>query len=340
MFRNYLYVSGTTSTLASYFEDFVLRTERDLNAGRPLRVLDIASNDGSLLEAFRRRGHEVVGVDPAENLRALSEAKGIFTVVSYWNEDALRQSGGAFDVVVAMNVLAHIPTPLEFLRLCARAVRPGGRIYIQTSQAKMVEHGEFDTIYHEHHSFFTVRSFMALAARAGLAIADIRHVPVHGISYLVQFTPDTAATRSTADDFEIGRHETSAGYYDVMTYRRFARRALEIRNDLSEILANSRAAGYRLAGYGAAAKGMTLLNFARLDLDYIVDDNRMKIGLLTPGRNIPVVGPEHLETDPASTVFLILAWNFRDEIMRRIRARRHDDSDRYLTCFPRVVLAE
>ena len=338
MFKNYLYVSGTTTTLSRYFEDFAVRVERDLGTGRKLRVLDIASNDGSLLEKFKVRGHAVQGVDPAENLRALSEAKGVPTLVSYWNEDALTRSGGNFDVIVAMNVLAHITYPAEFLALCRRALAPGGRIYIQTSQAMMVKNGEFDTIYHEHHSFFTVRSFLALAARAGLSIVDIEHAPVHGMSYLVQLTAVEGGNASSVSDLAVGRMEAEAGYYDPRTYERFARRALATRDKVSELVAWSRAAGYTVGGYGAAAKGMTFLNFAGLDLDYIVDDNPMKVGLLTPGRNIRVVGPDQLELDGSNTVFVILAWNFYEEIMRRIRARRENARDYYLTYFPRVSL--
>ena len=338
MFKNYLYVSGTTTTLSRYFEDFAARVERDLGVGRKLRVLDIASNDGSLLEKFKLRGHDVQGVDPAENLRPLSDAKGVPTLVSYWNEDALDRSGGNYDVIVAMNVLAHITYPAEFLSLCRRALRPGGRVYIQTSQAMMVKNGEFDTIYHEHHSFFTVRSFLALAARAGLSVVDIEHVPVHGMSYLVQLVDATGAQMSNATDLAVGRLETEAGYYDPGTYERFAKRALTTRDKVSELVTWSRAAGYTVGGYGAAAKGMTFLNFAGLDLDYIIDDNPLKVGLLTPGRNIRVVGPDQLERDESNVVFVVLAWNFYEEIMRRIQARRANARDYYLTYFPRVSL--
>lgn len=340
MFRDYLYVSGTTATLSRYFEDFVGRVERDAGTGRKLRVLDIASNDGSLLAKFKCRGHDVLGVDPAENLRPLSEANGVPTLVSYWNEAALDRSGGGFDVVVAMNVLGHIARPDRFLALCARALRPGGRIYVQTSQAMMVKHAEFDTIYHEHHSYFTVRSFLALAARAGLSVAAVEHVPVHGVSYLVQLTAPVVGKVRATPDFAVGRMESAAGYYDVETYQRFARRALETRDHVADLVARSRAAGYAVGGYGAAAKGMTFLNFAGIDLDYIVDDNPLKVGLLTPGRNTRVVGPEHLSRDASDTVFAILAWNFHEEIMRRIRAARHNARDRFFTYFPRVCLVD
>lgn len=338
MFKNYLYVSGTTTTLSGYFEDFVLRAERDLLLSRPLCVLDIASNDGSLLEKFKLRGHTVQGVDPAENLRAMSAARGIPTFVGYWNEAALDEIGARFDVIVAMNVLAHITYPADFLALCRRALNPGGRIYIQTSQALMVRNGEFDTIYHEHHSFFTVRSFLALAVRADLRVVDIEHVPVHGTSYLVQLTADTTDGVQSSDTFAIGREETGFGYYNRATYQRFAQRARMTRDKVSELVGWSRSAGYRIAGYGAAAKGMTFLNFAALQLDYVIDDNPLKVGLRTPGQNIIIVGPDHLDIEKQKTLFVILAWNFYEEIMQRIRARKNDLSDSFLTYFPRVEL--
>jgi SAM-dependent methyltransferase len=312
--------------------------ERDLGLGRPLRVLDIASNDGSLLEKFKQRGHAVMGIDPAENLRPLSDARGVPTIVSYWNEDALNQSGGDFDVIVAMNVLAHIANPAEFLTLCGRAARPEGRIYIQTSQAMMIKNGEFDTIYHEHHSFFTVRSFLAVAARAGLSVVKIEHVPVHGVSYLVELTNQGNGEIFTVPDFAVGRLEIEHGYYDQATYKQFERRAHATRGEVTELVARHRADGYAIGGYGAAAKGMTFLNFAGLDLDYIVDDNPMKVGLLTPGRDIRVVGPDHLEHDTRDTLFAVLAWNFQEEIVQRIRSRRTRSRDRFFTWFPRVCL--
>ena len=338
MFKNYLYVSGTTTTLARYFEEFVLRAERDLARSGPLRVLDIASNDGSLLEKFKNRGHEVQGVDPAENLRPLSAAKGVPTLVSYWNEAALGAIGGGFDVIVAMNVLAHITYPAAFLDLCRRALNPGGRIYIQTSQANMVKNGEFDTIYHEHHSFFTVRSFLALAERAGMSVVAIDHVPVHGTSYLVQLSSRDGGASAHASDFAIGRTEEEGGYYRRETYERFARRALVTRDKVTELVGWARSAGYGIGGYGAAAKGMTFMNFAKLDLDYVVDDNPLKVGLLTPGMNVPIVAPESLKSRSERSLFVVLAWNFYEEIMRRIGAQRSGEGDYYLTYFPRVSL--
>ena len=338
LFKKYLYVSGTTDTLRNYFAQFATTTEAQFGGHGPLKVLDIASNDGSLLAQFKARGHSVQGVDPAENLREASERNGIPTVVDYWSERVLRRLGERYDVIVAMNVLAHVSAPLAFLQLCREALRPGGRIYVQTSQALMLKNGEFDTIYHEHHSFFTVRSMLALAGRAGLRVAAIRHVPVHGTSYLFELTADRGGEASGAADFDIGKQEIAWGYYDRPTYAAFGQRALRTRERVRELVEWHRAGGYAVVGYGVAAKGMTFVNFAGLDFDYILDDNPLKVGLLTPGRNNPIYGPERLETEPRTVLFVVLAWNFYEEVMRRITQRRSDPRDAFLAYFPQVKL--
>jgi len=337
LFKHYLYVSGTTRTLQQYFTRFVERVEAAMRPKAPLRVLDIASNDGSLLAAFKLRGHVVQGIDPAENLRAVSMEKGVPTIVGYWNEAVADALGEQFDVVVAMNVLGHVADPAAFLSLCRRALRPGGRIYIQTSQALMVKNGEFDTIYHEHHSFFNVSSFTRLAARTGLQIQAIDHVPVHGTSYLVELGPGTGAQQQK-EDFAIGRLEAEWRYYQWETYAAFAARARTIKARVRDLVAWHRSAGYRLIGYGVAAKGMTFVNFADLDFDYLIDDNPLKVGLLTPGRNNPICGPDRLDREGERALFVILAWNFYDEVVERIRQRKRHPLDGFLSYFPNVAV--
>lgn len=338
LFKNYLYVSGTTRTLQEYFADFVRRVELDMGRAAPLRVLDIASNDGSLLAQFKLRGHVVQGVDPAENLRKISEGNGVPTVVDYWGEAVAARLGQPFDVIIAMNVLAHVPTPLQFLDLCRRMLRPEGRIYVQTSQAMMVKNGEFDTIYHEHHSFFSVSSFLALARRAGLRVAEISHAPVHGTSYVVQMVNAGAPAVQRCDQFEVGRQETEWGYYRVETYEGFGARAGAIRDRIRQLVSWHAGAGYRLVGYGVAAKGMTFVNYAELDFDYLVDDNPLKVGLLTPGRTNPIAGPERLFADDRPTLVVVLAWNFFEEVVARVKAKRDVSRDAFLTYFPNISL--
>ncbi len=339
MFDDYPYVSGTTATLREYFEHFVFHVEATMGhkdgVMPSMHVIDIGSNDGSLLKVFRDHGHNVIGIDPARNL------VGGEAMCGYWDRDMADHvliGGPKFDVVVALNVLAHVADPLEFLVQAKRVLAPGGRIFVQTSQAKMVERAEFDTCYHEHHSFFTVSSFLALAHRAGLYVKSIDHVPVHGTSYLVELIDEARDTPSRFDEFAIGRDENAHGYYTPQTYLVFQRAADAIRHQVKNLIEGYRAEGYCITGFGAAAKAMTFLNYIDVKIDCIIDENPMKIGKITPGMNIPVISADADLTVTSRTLFVILAWNFRDEIMAKIKARRDRIDDAFLTCFPRVTL--
>ena len=332
LYKNYLYTSGTTKTLSVYFDWFV-ETVEALTPGRRLRVLDIASNDGTLLAKFLRRGHEVLGIDPAENLRATAEAMGVASIVDYWGPRAaaaLAAEGRSFDVVIAMNVLGHVSAPLPFLEGIGSVLADGGRAFIQTSQCEMLKNFEFDTIYHEHHSFFTAKSFQTLSGRAGLTILSADKVPVHGKSYLWCLGRSGEVDGSQA---ALLAQEDGWGYYHTDIYEEFGRRAHESVHFVRETLAAARQQGLPCVGFGAAAKGNTFLNFGEIDLDFIIDDNPLKVGLLTPGRQIPIRPAADLEAIPDCAI-LILAWNFFDEIAAKIRARRPDRNDAFITYFP------
>jgi hypothetical protein len=275
-------------------------------------------------------------VDPARNLRPLSAARGLDVVEDYWGMPlAERITGRPFDLVLAIHVLPHVPDPKGFLLACKEVLAPGGRIWVQTSQCGMFDDGEFDAIYHEHASYFTSLSFGKLAEAAGLAVAGAWKVPIHSASFLFELARD--GTRGTHDEsfLRMLAEEEARGAGTLARYEAFARRAEETKAALAGALDGLRRAGVRVVGYGAAAKGSTLLNWMGLRLEYIVDDNPMKQGLLAPGTEIPVVPPERLAGEREPVAVLALAWNFLDEIRSRVRAMggpRH----RFVRCFPRV----
>lgn len=343
LFSNYLYVSGTTKTLLDYFETFVVQIESKF-PGKKLHVLDIACNDGSLLERFRAHGHDVMGVDPARNLLPLTAAKNIPVVCDFWNEECsvklaqqLNQSGQRkFDVVIAMNVLAHVADPLSFLSGVRHVLAPDGIAVIQTSQSEMIRNAEFDTIYHEHHSFFNVKSFSQLAQRAGFTLSDVAKAPVHGTSYVWYIT---AGQQSTKDSVaQLLADESACGYFTGETYVRFAEHASRLASQVNEIVREHRAKGYVVVGYGAAAKANTFLNFARTPLDFLIDDNPMKVDLLSPGMKFAVKATEHLQQLDKPVLFLILAWNFYAEVVKRIRKQNASTTNKYFSYFPEVRL--
>lgn len=343
MFRDYPYVSGTTKTLRDYFEWFVTKVEDDFKTtfkkDRPLTVLEIGSNDGTLLKEFKRRGHIVKGIDPAEEIATAASKSGIPTVVGYWNNGNAARLTGPFDVIVAMNVLGHVQDPLQFLRLAKTSLNPYGRMYVQTSQARMLERGEFDTVYHEHLSFFTVRSFLRIMERASLCIDKIEHVPVHGESYLLTVLNNMPAAPVPEIALPIGKFEVEHGFYTPETYTGFQARVDKRCAEVRDIIVAHRKDGYKVIGYGAAAKGMTFINYAGLELDYLVDDNSNKQGKLSPGSDIKVRTPHALDKEDGKVLFVIPAWNFEAEIKSRIGKIRPDRGDKFLTYFPEVKVS-
>lgn len=335
MFDNYLYISDTSRTLTDYFEwvtDYILA-----RADKPKKVLEIACNSGLLLEMFKNRGLECVGVDPAQNLRELSVARGLDVYVDYWNQETselVKQERGQFDLILAFHVLPHVPDPGKFLNACRNVLAPNGKIFIQTSQCDMLLNNEFDVIYHEHSSYFTAKSIEELAHRHQLGVTSITKTDIHSKSYL--FSLSSIPLREPETELaELLKFETEHGLYDPAKYEKFTLNAHIIKEQLLDNLTRLRSEGYTLIGYGAAAKGNTLLNFIDFKLDYIIDDNEMKWGYLTPGTDIEIHGIQLLTEQQFEKIcFIPLAWNFYAEIKQRIQSVRDTKNDLFVRYFP------
>ena len=334
LFKDYLYVSGTTKTLhdnMKWFVDYVLETTIWSKGNS---VLDIACNDGTQLNYFKDKGFKTYGVDPAENLHKLS-SENHTVVCDYFNADTFDRQ---FDVITAQNVFAHNSNPKEFLEHCDELMHDESVLYIQTSQAEMILNNQFDTIYHEHVSFFNINSMNELAKRTNLTLTDVIKTPVHGISYLFRFTKNTfEGRRKVFNEIEVERQR---GLLSKKTYNEYTKNITKLVSDFKELVQNSKREGFKLIGYGAAAKGMTFLNFAGVKLDYIIDDNELKHNLYTPGTNT-IIKPngflkQFKEND--KMLFIPLAWNFYDEIQGRILKTRDNKNDWFLRYFPEVKL--
>ena len=329
LFKNYLYVSGTTHTLRQYFKDFVDITAR-YTLGK--KVLDIACNDGTQLDAFKERGYETYGIDPAENLFSIS-SKNHTVVCDYFNEKSILKFENyrdKFDIIIAQNVFAHNDYPKEFLECCKKVLNHYGYLFIQTSQADMVHENQFDTIYHEHVSFFSIKSMQYLARRAGLYIKDVIKTPVHGNSFvfvLSKWGPDVS------DQFISS--ESLLTPFRMAAYSVFCK---SIAEQTSKLVHRLQSEGKKVIGYGAAAKGNTFINFSNFKLDYIVDDNPLKRNLYTPGSRIKIVHPNKIKQESGELYVMPLAWNFFEEIKQKVSAMKHDV--KYIRYFPEVQILD
>tara|TARA_A100001515_G_scaffold22342_1_gene17018 strand:+ start:590 stop:1804 length:1215 start_codon:yes stop_codon:yes gene_type:complete len=335
LFKDYLYVSGTTQTLhdnMKWFVDYVLETT---NFGKDNTVLDIACNDGTQLNYFKDKGFKTYGVDPAENLHKLS-SKNHEVVCDYFRDGW--SSFGLVDVIVAQNVFAHNSNPKEFLDECEAIMHDDSVLYIQTSQAEMILNNQFDTIYHEHVSFFNINSFIKLTERTKLNLIDVIKTPVHGISYLFKLSLNKSTGKQKVNNaLEV---ERLRGLYNKRTYDEYAENVIDVVDDFKRLTKDSKLNGFKLVGYGAAAKGMTFLNFAGVELDCIIDDNELKQNLYTPGTNIIIKPNDFLKQykEDDRILFIPLAWNFYDEIKERILKTRDNENDWFLRYFPEVKL--
>jgi 2-polyprenyl-3-methyl-5-hydroxy-6-metoxy-1,4-benzoquinol methylase len=334
IYRDYSYVSGTSQTYLDYMTWFA-KWCREYSKHWHGTVLDIGCNDGSQLDMFKALGFRTAGVDPAENIHPTSTAKGHAVVCGFWDQASIDQlTDKSYDIIVAQNSFAHNPDPVRYLKLLAPLMREDSLFFIQTSQADMVRNGEFDTIYHEHVNFFNINSMNELCRRAGVHLIDAVKTPIHGTSYV--FVVSAYKKRSEHIANLIAQE---ADLLESATYKEWAGRARSIVSDFASRIHMFRDQGYSIVGYGAAAKGMTLLNYAKVDLDFIIDDNPLKQNTYSPGRDIPVVSSNHLKLyNDERILFVPLAWNVFDELKAKIKAARDNADDKFLKYFPEVTV--
>lgn len=333
IYRDYAYVSGTSQTYLDYMWWFA-KWAREYSNIQFGSVLDIGCNDGSQLDYFEKLGFLTYGVDPAENIHTTSTAKGHRVVCGFWDEQSIGNlDNRQFDIAVAQNSFAHNPDPLTYLTLLKPLMKPNGLFFVQTSQADMVRNGEFDTIYHEHVNFYNINSMNQLCQRAGWELIDVVKTPIHGTSYVFVLAPSRVRREHVTNLINM-----EADLLNNDIYRAWASRARKISSEFSSRITLFREQGYHIVGYGAAAKGMTLLNFADVRLDYIIDDNPTKQGTYSPGQDIPVGSIDYLSnyTNNDKILFVPLAWNFFKEIKGRILKHRNNNNDRFLRYFPEV----
>jgi hypothetical protein len=292
--------------------------------GPQSRVVEIASNDGYLLQYFAKLGIPVQGVEPAANVARRAEAIGVPTMVRFFGRATARklvQDGGRADLLIANNVLAHVPNLNDFVAGLRIALAPGGAITAEFPHLmRLIEEAQFDTIYHEHFSYFSFLTAEHIFAAHGLTVFDVESLPTHGGSLRIYACHADSTREPSQAVLRMRAAERAAGLDSLSVYEGFGARIAQIKRNFVRFLIDAKDAGKSIVGYGAAAKGNTLLVTAGIGpdlIDYVVDANPHKQGLYLPGSHIPIFAPERLaESEPDYVV--ILPWNLKEEIVAAI----------------------
>lgn len=343
LFEDYVYVSGTSPTFVQHFAEYAgfVIDECGLKTGD--RVLDIGSNDGTLLRHFQNRGMRVLGIDPARDIAARATDDGIETWPEFFSTDVARrvlEEKGPASCVTANNVFAHA----DDLRAIAKGVRKvldqdGIFVFEVSYLVDVLEKTLFDTIYHEHLDYHAMRPLLDFFTAADMTMVDAVRVESHGGSIRGIVQRDDGPRRPTSRLTELITREEELGLFDEDTYRRFSDRIDALGRELKSLIRQVRAAGKTVAGFGAPAKATTLmyrLGLERDDIDFIVDDNPLKQGLFTPGLHVPVLSSRAIK-DRHPDYLLILAWNFAAPIMEKNNSF-HDRGGRFIVPVPEIQI--
>jgi hypothetical protein len=323
LFRHYVYVTGTSTTIAEHNVRYAQTVVDLLQMSTSDLVVEVASNDGSLLKCFQPHGVRTLGIEPATNIAQVAREAGIETVNEFFDRATarnVRDTHGPAKAIIGNNVLAHVDDTQDFLAGARDLLTDDGLLVVEVPYVgELLERFEYDTVYHEHLCYFSVTALMHLCASAGLSVVRIDHVPVHGGSVRMYAGRTEHHGGHAAAVRELAAREQRQGITELSRYLKLAEDVLNNRRSLRALLLDLKRQGKRIAAYGAPAKGNTLLNFCDIGpdlIDFTVDRNPLKIGSFTPGMHLPVLPVEALlERQP--DYVLILAWNFAEEIQHQ-----------------------
>lgn len=342
LFSEYPYFSSFSDTMLQHAQDATERYSQEFQLDADSQVIEIASNDGYLLQYFHRIGVPCLGIEPATNIAKVAREKGIETWTEFFGHALAKQLAaerGLADLLLGNNVFAHAPDTNDFVAGLKTLLKPSGRVVLEFPHGlEMLDKAEFDTIYHEHVFYFTLTALVPLFQRHGLEIFHVERLAIHGGSLRI-FAGHVGGHTVTASVAAQLDKERAGGATDMERYLMFATKVAATRADLRRLLTDLRAQGKRIAAYGASAKGSTLLNYCGLGretLEFVADRSTYKQGRLTPGTHLPIVAPEDLaRRRPDYT--LLLTWNFADEILRQQQVYR-DAGGRFILPVPEVTV--
>lgn len=344
LFSDYPYFSSYSDSWVEHARRFAAAAARRFGLGSRSLVVEVGSNDGYLLKHFRDKGVPVLGVEPAANVAEAAIAEGVPTEVRFFGLDSacdLSARGLAADLLVGINVLAHVPDLNDFVAGLKTLLKPDGTVVAEFPHLlRLITEVQFDTIYHEHFSYFSLLAVERALDAHGLEVFDVERLSTHGGSLRIYASHrDRRLEPATGRLAELRAEEKAAGLDRLAAYEGFAERVQALVAGFTDFLDEAKAAGKRVAGYGAAAKASMLLNVARVGpelVDYVVDRSPHKQGRFMPGSRIPIVAPERVaETRP--DYLLVLAWNLEDEIVAQMGHLR-SWGGRFVLPVPKVVV--
>ena len=342
IFSDYAYFSSYSDSWLQHAKNYVDMAVERFQLNNQSQVVEIASNDGYLLQYFVAKNIPTLGIEPAGNIAKVAIKKGIPTVVKFFGEETAREQvekGIGADLLLGNNVLAHTPYLNDFVKGMKIILKPQGVITMEFPHLmKLMEENQFDTIYHEHFSYFSYLTVEKVFAKHGLTIFDVEELPTHGGSLRIYARHiENNSQPVTEKVLELKAREKAAGFTDLQTYFSFGKQVQETKHKLLNFLIQAKREGKSIVGYGAPGKGNTLLNYCgiRTDfLDYTVDRSPYKQGLYLPGTHIPIFHPDKIqETKP--DYLLILPWNLKDEIMSQMAYIR-DWGGKFIVPIPEV----
>ena len=329
IYKNYDYVSGTTITYKKYMIDFYNFCLTNTKLTSLKNILDIGCNDGSQLDVFKKKKFKTFGVDPAKNIYKISSKKHKI-ICDFFNQKVVKKLNNKFDIIITQNSFAHNPKPQNFLKNVKKVMHKDSTLFIQTSQANMCKNNEFDTIYHEHINYFNVRSMKTLVDNCGMKLHYVTKKPIHGTSYIF-------VIKLFSNQEKIKNILEKEKFLNYKFYKNWGYSCLKnvkiLRKKIEKIKENK-----IMIGYGAAAKANTFLNFSKIKLDLIIDDNVLKQNKFSPGSRIPIKSANVLKKFKESIYIVPLAWNFYREIKQKVSKIRLNKKDKFIVCFPKFKI--
>lgn len=344
IFSEYAYFSSYSDSWLEHSRRYTDMIVSRLALGKGSTVMELASNDGYLLQYFVQKGIRAIGVEPAANIAAVAEKKGISTVVKFFGRESAKELSaryGRVDLLIGNNVLAQVPDLNDFVGGMRSVLKSGGVITMEFPHLmRLMNENQFDTVYHEHFSYFSFIAVEKIFAHHGFKLFDVEDLSTHGGSLRIYACHDEDGAKPIGDRvIEMRQRELRAGFDTIATYSHFGEQVKETKRRLLEFLIGAKRDGKSVVGYGAPGKGNTLLNYCgiRTDfIDYTVDRNPYKQGKFLPGTHIPILHPDKIKETKPDYLF-ILPWNFKDEIMAQMSGIR-EWGGKFVVPIPEVTI--